>query len=743
MRCTKTGHRCDGYQDLKPMAQRRRRSALPVVDGAERPPVSVTPLYEWTSADEKRSFDFFTHVTAPCLSGELDALFWQVLVLQICQTEPAVRHAVLAIGSLHEGMIRATTRTPYTDTENRRNPFALHQYNRAIACLLDQMRAVDARPLVLLLTCVLFVCIELIQSKDRESLIHLEQGRQILSRLGRKADVRNPDINLIKQHLVPTYTRLSLAPLMFGGDAVAIPTPLKTLTEVPVVFEKIDQVRYTLYDLMDECLRFAKRSHVAKISHISAADMRAFESEQDYLLRKLAKFKVAFSLYQATRARDASSGSIALIQVHVHTTLIWISTALNQRETVFDDHLDAFSAIIPLATEFMDSLTAHSSNAITQEQHVAGGASGSTTAVAGARHLSVVFTFEMHIIAPLYFVAAKCRHPVIRRAALRLLRRHPSRRENLWRANIMAAIAERAMRLEERHLRPPEVGGPPQPRPVSPVELAAPFPPNSFWQGGDAWASSVSGVPFPASFGPADLDAQRASVSRPSVDEFAATYAPVTSSISSSAPAIPGVDIGRYGDLDGAPAGRMPVDPTLYFNTPEVPSFAQSLTAATPESSLIMTTSSSFSALNGHGPQRYAGIGVENHAGPALAMTVPRSADAPFDVPERFRVHESIIGPDSEDGTSWVMMFRKLHGLDANWDVLTMLLLHRPGNCGVWYGLGGGLSGVDSRGYVLGYRLLGWDGWIDCIPSFWRASDKTSPERSGTMCLGKRLSGLG
>jgi hypothetical protein len=48
-----------------------------------------------------------------------------------------------------------------------------------------------------------------------------------------------------------------------------------------------------------------------------------------------------------------------------------------------------------------------------------------------------------------------------------------------------------------------------------------------------------------------------------------------------------------------------------------------------------------------------------------------RSPDAPFDVPERFRVHESVIGPDKEDGTSWVMLFRKLGGLDAEWDVLT------------------------------------------------------------------------
>jgi hypothetical protein len=41
-----------------------------------------------------------------------------VLVLQICQSEPAVRHAVLAVSSLHEGMVQATM-TPFLNAENQ------------------------------------------------------------------------------------------------------------------------------------------------------------------------------------------------------------------------------------------------------------------------------------------------------------------------------------------------------------------------------------------------------------------------------------------------------------------------------------------------------------------------------------------------------------------------------------------------------------------------------------------------
>ncbi len=48
-----------------------------------------------------------------------------------------------------------------------------------------------------------------------------------------------------------------------------------------------------------------------------------------------------------------------------------------------------------------------------------------------------------------------------------------------------------------------------------------------------------------------------------------------------------------------------------------------------------------------------------------------RSMDPPFDIPEELRVHEAVIGPEKEEG-SWVLMFRKLNGLDGGWDLQTV-----------------------------------------------------------------------
>lgn len=72
---------------------------------------------------------------------------------------------------------------------------------------------------------------------------------------------------------------------------------------------------------------------------------------------------------------------------------------------------------------------------------------------------------------------------------------------------------------------------------------------------------------------------------------------------------------------------------------------------------------------NGMGYNDFS-LGLDLMMGGQHILTA-RSGDAPYDVPEKYRVHESVIGPGKEDGSSWVMMFRKLGGLDAEWDVLT------------------------------------------------------------------------
>ena len=118
--------------------------------------------------------DFFRYQTAPVLSGHFDHSFWSHWVLRVADSEPAVRHAVVAIASLHEKSV--TMRVPSTHADS----FSLFQYNKAIRQLTDRAMERQSNHVVLL-TCVLFICLEFLGGNPDLALGHLQNGMKIAS----------------------------------------------------------------------------------------------------------------------------------------------------------------------------------------------------------------------------------------------------------------------------------------------------------------------------------------------------------------------------------------------------------------------------------------------------------------------------------------------------------------------------------------------------------------------------------
>ena len=671
------------------MAPRRRSKDS---DGSE--PRSLGVLLDWASPEEKRSFHFFQHVTAPSLSGDLDAAFWKVLVLQICQTEHAVRHAVLAVSSLHEGLLQGTV-DPYMDGGASQS-FALQQYNKAISRLLDQMNNAGSKPMASLLTCILFVCIEFMQSKDKESLIHLEQGRQILSQLERKAKSDDPEIECIKEHLVPMYTRLSLTSFLFGGSPVPIPTGLKTLTAIPVTFKSLAELRYCMYDFMDQGLRFTQRARPAKYGDsLSPEHIRALQNEQQHLLSQLAKLSVAFSLFRASKPTAAPEHHMHVLQMYLHAQQIWISTALSTSETAYDDHLASFSAIVPLAASFLEAEQTMPRQPFQSRSVVASFGAPPGFARSAQNSSAANFTFETHVIPPLYYVATKCRHPLIRRSALDLLRKNPERRENLWRASIMGSIAAHVVEVEERWA---ERSTPPTDFPPPPAAFAKEVNPQ------DIFARGMSGPFGPDSFRSSMPSRDVASESLFTVHETPTTmFGEVlpTTTATTSIPELSVEDLDLDFDLPIDPAlGMMDVevsssfsaapslsssqdgassisaiDPMMAFLAPQGLSnwLTQPVPPPTPAAALHIPPNPGLTDRREHS-RRASPSGSSDHSSEMERYANKQSLEAPFDLPEPLRVHDAIIGPEKADG-SWVTVFRKLHGSHADWDVLTEYVL--------------------------------------------------------------------
>jgi hypothetical protein len=170
LRCTSTGRKCDGY--------------APAVDRSS-PTSSVTPPTSLVASPaglfpgndrEHRSFQFFIARTAPELSGFFKTEFWDRLLLQAAHHEPSLRHAVIALGSLHERFEAGDTSVLRSNQDVVEGGFALQQYNLAIRHLVSPSIEVDQSIDVCLTSCVLFTCFEvciMFRSMHARTYLHL------------------------------------------------------------------------------------------------------------------------------------------------------------------------------------------------------------------------------------------------------------------------------------------------------------------------------------------------------------------------------------------------------------------------------------------------------------------------------------------------------------------------------------------------------------------------------------------
>ena len=123
------------------------------------------------SAEEKRGFNYFLNKTAPELSGYYDSSFWEILLPQASMAEPALRHTIVGIGSLHESF--ANGRLDYSPDSIERS-FAIKQYIKAISHLRRSLAAGAQEPLAALMSCILFACFDSIRGYFATAMVSLQ-----------------------------------------------------------------------------------------------------------------------------------------------------------------------------------------------------------------------------------------------------------------------------------------------------------------------------------------------------------------------------------------------------------------------------------------------------------------------------------------------------------------------------------------------------------------------------------------
>ena len=389
---------------------------------------SPSPVPELNTPNEMRAFDFFKSRSSALLGGITlkGDEFWSGIVIRLAVTEPAVRHAVLALSSLHESVCEGDDWGVRKSGGN----FAFQEYGKAITAMREYNMGGGREPAAIpLLVCVLFVCIEFLMKYEAAAQLHIMQGRMILSKMSGFTG-QSPALDMVRKVLVPIYARLSLASYLFAVRPEPIPRHL-TFGEgtQPLVLESIQEARDVLYHIVDEGLAFTTQAKPACYMPMEPWQLHMFEETQQKFLTQLTRWNAAFTLWKSDQVSQTTNSKATqdLLYLWYHAARVYVSMALSPSELAYDQYNSDFAAIISYA-------------------------SSAIAAPGSLQREDAAFTFETEILAPVYWTATKCRHPLLRRAAVRLLDRDEvkRRRENLWTGHELVIIASWVIRIEEQ-----------------------------------------------------------------------------------------------------------------------------------------------------------------------------------------------------------------------------------------------------------------------------------------------------
>jgi cholestenol delta-isomerase len=371
---------------------------------------------------EKRYFQFFRQKTVTSTNSLMDSRFWDRIVLQMFHVEPAVKHIVLALSSLHQ--LSETMHD--TDAALRHQRYADQHYQRALSAAQGLMYSSTPGDIDrVLIACVIFICFENVRGNYQASQIHASSGRAIMAQHGerlRRLSRRN-DLNEIQQ----LFARLDISAMAFEVEQARYHYDMDSFLAtnpnlVPDAFETVQEARAPLIDHVRWVTVFGMQVYEAVLQNTSALPMLELErlKVHDHLRRWSSHFE------QVVLQDVGTSPTL------VRTLRIW--------------HL---LIAIQVGAHFYGSEMRHDAFVSDYERLVVN--AEEVVQILAQKPDKNSFSFELGLTIPLFSIAQRCRDPHIRRRALEALRAGP-KQEGSWGYPGAVQLAEQLMLFEEQGL---------------------------------------------------------------------------------------------------------------------------------------------------------------------------------------------------------------------------------------------------------------------------------------------------
>ncbi|KIX92680.1 uncharacterized protein Z520_11532 [Fonsecaea multimorphosa CBS 102226] len=419
-RCLTTGRKCDGYVHAG-----EKGSWIAWSPSANHAVMQVKspPTYASVEQIEVQSFEFFVLRVVPDCSRTVDEHFWRRLLPQLSHSDPVIWDAVIALSSLiqhfqssGQSTVAEIKTAPVVKGDHRR---ALAWYGKSIARLRAGLKQGATRPTTAVISCILYICIECLQDHPSEAIALYQRA---VAMMEATAEPEHQTCRTTQSESSVASTVRALLQNMSASQRLPLSRGM-VFNNPPL--ETLSAARDSLFVLL-----FAAHDFLVDTREIRTDKPKDWTPPSDLIARQqqirmdFLKWHSAFEDMTKCPERASIEDEVerySLLHVVYGYYFILVCTGLSMYETDFDEFFPMFQNMVD-----------HASRIIAPK----------------SEELRPVFMFETRVIPSLFGVAVKCRHPVIRRQAISLLR-NGTQVENTWRADTMADIAEWSVGIEE------------------------------------------------------------------------------------------------------------------------------------------------------------------------------------------------------------------------------------------------------------------------------------------------------
>jgi hypothetical protein len=402
--------------------------------------------------EERQHVELFCTETTRVMAGLFRSDFWEHFLPQLSFAEPVIRHTVAALSAAYTRKIRLRASDPSVKSDR----FVVQQYNKAISHLLEHLSSPHHSIDIVLIACCLFIYLEMVRGNFKQAFDHLEAGFKILNSRSKSPSPSTISSDRIARELNNLFSRANINLFLQGSRPISYnlsdgPT-VENLPDTPKQpFHSLESARDSLIELMHKSLRFIYNTSSESDRHLRLQ----LEVERRGMQRELEEWRASFDQLLITQVKSKKKGTLSdpdprgplLLSCHHRNTLVRIKSLFSRDAMIFDEFTADFEAIVAEVKALMEH-----SKAVTTPKERTFDTQPRPHPPSPRLPSKQDFYLDLGIIPGVSWAAMRCRMPLLRRKAIRLLELHHSV-EGTLNSLAIVRLAKLVVDVEEANLQ--------------------------------------------------------------------------------------------------------------------------------------------------------------------------------------------------------------------------------------------------------------------------------------------------